>query len=428
MLIVNITNRERIFVPLNPNRAEDPKHSGFLKVSQKDREPFELPRIKTYAQQMAAVYALFGAESPITTELVDELTAEIDSIFEKLIALAEEDIAIQHRQNPEAPANTFALDRLLYMRNRLVIGNMPANAGGFYDFQKVAGSNMPDILAGEDYIALSPMCFFWSKDMLARVLVHELIHAGGHPYARSPVTEESITDSQAGFLCKDLGYQNVRTGYQHLIEGIQQYLYGIPAIDVMRCIVCKNGIIDSEMSLRNLIKLIFLKQNVADLNLNALADSALFRRIQKGIDGLKAYLPRMFNDIYDPNAGIHAETTQNVSSEQVVNDVNVSELLLEELVAQGNWHDFACKFIDYEQVGKENIRSADAFFVMFINNLERQGYPLLAKYILKACQDIKSPVREMVAEWLNNQEKLLIDQYAVMENFRNTAGHTKHLF
>lgn len=289
---------------------------------------------------------------------------------------------------------------------------MPANTGGYYDFQKVEGSNIPDIYAGEDYIALSPMCFFWNKDMLARVLVHELIHAGAHPEAESPITEESITDYAAAKLCEKLGYGEVTTGYKKLIEGIQQYLEGIPIAEVLRCIVCENGIINSRLSLKNLIKLIFLRQHVQDLNsgslnLGTLQDRDLFIRIRNGIEGLRAYLPRIFNDIYEPEADLHAETTNRFTSENIANDLNIGEMLFEEVMKNTMWHDFAFKFVNYDEMLSANVGNEDELFVLFIQNLKSKGFYSLARYIVQECRNIDSPVRDNISGWLANQMAML---------------------
>lgn len=390
-----------------------PNHSGFLKVSQQNRPTFELPRVNTYAERISAFYALFGQESPVTQESVEAITEEIDNIFKNLIKIAEEHITYQQQINPDQPPNLLQWRRLLYLRNRIVINpNMPANAGGYYDFQKVEGSNIPDIYAGEDYIALSPMCFFWNKDMLARVLVHELIHAGAHPEAESPITEESITDYAAAKLCEKLGYGEVTTGYKKLIEGIQQYLEGIPIEEVLRCIVCENGIINSRLSLKNLIKLIFLRQHVQALklgylNLGALQDRDLFIRIRNGIEGLRAYLPRIFNDIYEPEADLHAETTNRFTSENIANDLNIGEMLLEEVMKNTMWHDFAFKFVNYDEMLSANVRNEDELFVLFIQNLKSKGFYSLAQHIIQECRNIDSPVRDNISGWLANQMAML---------------------
>lgn len=317
--------------------SADKNFTGYLEINQQNRGEFKLPRVVEFAKSQNALAGMIGREPIFSEQSVNDVMLEINYIFDNLIRKAKDEIILHQKKGLEP--NYFGLKRLLYMRNRVVINPiMPPNAGGYYDYQPFPDNKfLPNIEAGGDYLALSPLVFFWGKDLLARVLIHELLHAGAHPNAVAPVVEESITDTVALNTATELGYNPAQTGYQDLIKELSQYLEGISMSELLAAITS-----DPRESLRNILKLLLIKNNVAYGNWLSMKDTDLRYRMLLGLKGLRKLLPRLFNSVYDTSAGIHDNSASEAINMQNIlsNDLNNPSLLIEQILNEGMAPDF----------------------------------------------------------------------------------------
>jgi len=350
-----------------------------------------LSRVQTFANTQNAFSQSVFQQDQIPKQNIDFVTWHIDNIFEKLIA--ETKARMNWERSQGLIPNDFALARLLFLRKRIVIDpSMPASAGGYYTDNELS----PNIAANQDYLALSPLVFFWDKGMLARVLIHELIHGGANPDSQAKSFEESITDTVAAATSERLGYPQAQTGYQDLIKDLAQYLDGVTTAELLAAITS-----DPKQSILNLLKLLFLKLNVTASNWAQLSDASLENRLVRGLNSLRNLLPRLLNSAYNPEAGLHDQAGGNIYMQEVYDDLTKEmPLLASEVEIQGRIPDFCSHIFSKADPNPLTINNMHSAYAAALVAFDKAGFTDIANLI---DTDNGNAFRDYIVSEINRQ-------------------------
>jgi hypothetical protein len=203
----------------------------------------------------------------------------------------------EFRAKYEAVVSKFHLEIDLPV---LIDPALPANVGGAY----VQIGNIRQM-------HLNPMHVLESEIDLARIFVHESIHAGivRHPLMGGVTTgipEEGPTDALTTELIEDVYKEKAKpSGYYHLVEELRSYMPGKSFAQLARLIDA-----DDETTLHRLVEQVILQKLLEDTPID-LSEKAIVKELDSKWSVMTRLFPRLLNKVFNTGAGLHQEAQVN---------------------------------------------------------------------------------------------------------------------